>query len=100
MEQHHSPWMTNEYIETLKTSLAVLDYSIDNIDYVQKRGVPFSQAYFVPIHPCRQLFDNEVIERDIDVLFYGAISSERRRHYIEALSNEFKIRIETELFGD
>jgi hypothetical protein len=101
MEQtRSSPWISEKYLYTLLRSLAVLDYSIDNIEYLQTRGVSLYQTYYVPIQPTLSLRQNATGVRDIDILFYGAINSPRRQKFLEALGKKFYVRIETELFGE
>jgi GR25 family glycosyltransferase involved in LPS biosynthesis/predicted nucleic acid-binding Zn-ribbon protein len=100
MEQvRASNWADSDYLTRIRNSLAILDYSRDNIGALTERGVPFQQLYYVPIQPfpCRS---DPQQERDIDVLFYGAVASERRGRYLNALSERLNIRIETNLFGE
>lgn len=99
MEQtRSSPWFTSEYIKLITSSLCVFDYSVENISYLLENGLELYQTYFVPVEPYI-LSSEGSSERDIDVLFYGAINSTRRRTYIEALSEQFNVRVESELFG-
>ena len=98
MEQHISPWITAAYLSILAESLCVFDYSIDNIAFLQTRGIKTHQIYYVPISPIR--LTEARADRDIDVLFYGAINSERRGRYLEALSGRFRLHRAVEVFGD
>lgn len=99
MEQvRASRWVDDAYMAHLRSSLAVLDYSRDNIAALTARGLPFAQMYFVPIRPLRRS-NPPTAGRDIDVLFYGAIASERRGRYINALREKLNLRVETDTFG-
>ncbi len=99
MEQvRASRWVDEAYMARMHASLAVLDYSRDNIAALTERGLPFKQMYFVPIRPLRRAAPQNT-ERDIDVLFYGAIASERRGRYITALRERLNLRVESDTFG-
>lgn len=101
MEQvRASSWATNEYLGRLSNSLAVIDYSSDNIAALHERSLPSKQLYYVPIRPLQLQPEKNEMERDIDVLFYGSIAAERRGRYLNALSEKFNIRVESNLFGD
>ena len=99
MEQvRASRWVDDAYMARMHASLAVLDYSRDNIEALTERGLPFKQLYYVPIRPLRRA-DPQKTARDIDVLFYGAIASERRGRYITALREKLNLRVESDTFG-
>ncbi|OOO29695.1 class I SAM-dependent methyltransferase [Agrobacterium sp. YIC 4121] len=101
MEQvRASSWATNEYLGRLSNSLAVIDYSSDNIAALHERSLPSKQLYYVPIRPLQLQPEKNEVERDIDVLFYGSIAAERRGRYLNALSEKFNIRVESNLFGN
>jgi hypothetical protein len=86
-------WFDATLLENLRRARAVWDYSRENIDFLQARGV--AQARLVPIGFHESLRCIRPAEPDIDVLFYGS-SNERRRHVLAALAKE--CRVET-LFG-
>lgn len=99
MEQvRASSWVNDAYMDRLRSSLAVLDYSRDNIAALTSRGLPSEQMYFVPIRPLHR-HNLPTVDRDIDVLFYGAIASERWGHYINALRKKLNLKVETDTFG-
>lgn len=93
-----SRWVDDGYLGRLQNSLAILDYSRDNIDALIKRGIPSKQIYYMPIRPMRRE-ERPRTERDIDVLFYGAIGSERREQYINALAKRVNLRVVSDTFG-
>lgn len=100
MEQvRASNWVTPKYLELISKSLAILDYSIDNIRSLIDRGLPSRQVFFLPLIPYRSV-DGAAADKDIDVLFYGALSSRRRKEYLNALSGRFNVRVESNLFGE
>lgn len=93
-----SRWVDFGYLARLRNSLAVLDYSTDNITALIERGMVLKQLYYVPIQPTSQ--PDAAQTRDIDVLFYGATGgSDRRDRYLNALSKWLNIRVENNLFG-
>lgn len=99
MEQvRASNWVDQSYITRLENSLAILDYSRDNIDALIQRGIQSKQIYYAPVRPMWR-GEPQREQRDIDVLFYGATSSERRTKYLKALSSRVNIRVESNTFG-
>ena len=94
-----SPWVDTDYLERIRTCLAVLDYSTDNINALIERGLLLKQLFYVPIQPIVRADKKKT--RDVDVLFYGATGgSARRDAYLKALSKQVNVRIENKLFGD
>lgn len=73
-------------------------WASENIEALIKRGIPPKQIYYIPNRPLRREGQPKT-ERDIDVLFYGAVGSDRREKYIKALTKRVKLRIETDTFG-
>ena len=99
MEQvRASRWVTPAYLARLRDSLAVLDYAMDNIAALIEQAIPQKQLYFVPMRPFARPDAGK--PRDIDLLFYGAIASERRQRYLAALQARFPLTIAKETFGD
>lgn len=95
-----SRWFNDEYQHKLNNAYAVLDYSVDNISYLQTKGLSFQQLFFTPLgfHSdfYHQADENEVY----DVLFYGDVKNERRKNYIEKLSSKYKVKVLKSCFGD
>jgi hypothetical protein len=94
-----STWVTPDYLRQLNNSLAILDYSRDNIESLVRRGIPAEQVFHVPLLPYKS-GGEPANDRDIDILFYGSMASHRRKTFVEALSGRFNVRVETSLFGE
>ena len=101
MEQSvSSQWFTAEYFERLNHAEAIFDYSLINIEYLQKNQIPFNKLYYVPIG----LVANSDIAQappslEYDVVFYGDASCPRRRLFLEKLKEKFKVKELEEVFG-
>ncbi|MGF6876461.1 DUF4915 domain-containing protein [Paraburkholderia sp. MM5477-R1] len=101
MEQSvSSRWFTPEYFRMLENSYAIFDYSIDNVAYLQDKGLSRRQIYHLPIgyipNYCPGLDD---VEPDYDVLFYGDVNNDRRRHFIGEIEKHYHVKVINNLFG-
>ena len=77
-----SAWLTASYIELLKNN-EVWDYSIENINNLNKLGV--INVIHMPVGHVKQMERIEKsIHQDIDILFYGSIN-ERRKKILDQL---------------
>lgn len=108
MEQSVSPrWFTQDYINILYNSLAVFDYSPDNIKFLQGQGLPDDLLYYIPLSPINNYLSTELIGKlkkflhykKCEVLFYGDIKNHRRQLFLKELSKNFDLRVEKNLFG-
>lgn len=108
MEQSVSPrWFTQDYINILYNSLAVFDYSPDNIKFLQGKGLPDDLLYYIPLSPINNYLSSELIEKlkksshykKCEVLFYGDIKNHRRQLFLKELFKNFDLRVEKNLFG-
>jgi SAM-dependent methyltransferase len=102
MEQSvSSRWFTAEYFNTLENSLAVLEYSLINVEFMADKGVAYPHVHYLPVGADATYMDSiPVHEKTYDVLFYGdANSSQRRRDMLAALRVHFNVRICSEVFG-
>lgn len=102
MEQSiSSRWFTAEYLQTLQHSLATLEYSLVNIDFLSKNGVAYPHVHYLPVGADGTYRDSTpVLEKTDDVLFYGdASSSQRRREMLAELRVYFNVRVCSEVFG-
>ncbi|PRF64474.1 hypothetical protein C6Q09_24600 [Burkholderia multivorans] len=105
MEQSvSSRWFTDDYLKTLEGSLAVLEYSLKNIEFLDSKGIRYPHVHYLPVgasHDFKADIVAEPIEKKWDLLFYGdAKSSPRRRQMLETLQKHFNVRICSEVFGD
>ena len=96
-----SRWFSDEYYRILENSLAVLEYALTNIDFLQHKGIAYPHVYYLPIGSSENY--GEVVpeqSKSHDVLFYGdANSSARRRKMLEVLRQHFDVSIVSEVFG-
>lgn len=94
-----SRWFTDDYLARLENSLAIFDYSLKNIAFLQDKGLSYRQLYHLPVGFLpRELADS--VPETVDVLFYGDINNDRRRAYIAELKKHFSVKIINDLFGD
>ncbi len=110
MEQSASMrWFDKEYINKLDNSIAILDYSIKNISFLQQQGLSYKKIFYLPIscHPNVELTQqrigwniNSSHQKKYDVLFYGDTHNERRSEALATLAKKFNIKIINNLFGD
>jgi hypothetical protein len=102
MEQSvSSRWFTNAYLETLENSLAVLEYSLVNIDFMANKSVAYPHVHYLPVG-ASATYGNTIplLEKSCDILFYGdSNSSLRRREMLDALRQNFNVLVASEVFG-
>lgn len=103
MEQSVSQrWFSQEYLFVLHESLCVLDYSINNIEYLSLNGIQYPKVFYVPVG-ARSLSDDNLpnpIKKTIDILFYGDVkSSPRRQRILSTLQDYYNITIIDDKFG-
>ncbi|MDD0823415.1 hypothetical protein PTQ27_02880 [Mannheimia sp. AT1] len=95
-----SRWFNKEYLNKLSNAYAVLDYSLDNISFLQKNGLSFQKIFFSPLGFYPSFF-NHMEENEIyDVLFYGDIKNERRKKYIDKLASKYRVKVIKNSFGN
>ena len=102
MEQSvNSRWFTDEYIQILENSVAVLDYSTANIGFLTTKGLSPRQIYYLPIGYIPE-YKPELarIEENCDVIFYGDARNERRQRFLHELKKHCDVRIIDNLFGE
>ncbi|OOF53792.1 hypothetical protein BKK56_10650 [Rodentibacter genomosp. 2] len=96
-----SRWFTPNYLKKLNYAYKVFDYSIENIKYLENKGINKRNLYFMPISynsGYADLIGKE--NEEYDVLFYGDSSNTRRKRYLNSLAENFNIRIVSNLFGE
>lgn len=95
-----SRWFTNDYIKILCDSVATIDYSRVNIEFLAAKGVEYPKIHYVPIGAVYGSVD-EKKTREYDFVFYGdSLSCERRRYFLEKLKRKYRVKICNNVFGD
>lgn len=84
-------WFTPEYTQKLNNALSVADYSLYNFKYLKKNNIAAGKLHYLPIAPDAAKFSS-LATRKTDVLFYGAIKSERRQKALAYLEEELPIK--------
>ena len=98
MEQAPSPrWFTQEYFDVLHDSLRVLDYSLENVEFLKKNLV--AHVDHVPIGAMPRYGETIPAGKECDVLFYGDAGSPRRRYMLQELGRKFDVRVLTGVYG-
>lgn len=93
-------WFTDKYITDLNNSLAILDYSIANIEYLETKGIGYPLVYYMPIGIHNITNNSGGQKKDFDFLFYGdSLSSPRRRYMLKKLSERFHVHVVNDIFG-
>jgi hypothetical protein len=96
-----SRWFNAEYFHTLENSLAVLDYSLNNIEYLAKKSIAYPHIFYLPIGARDDQKLSIAREKRYDILFYGDYkSSPRRRRFLDRLDGKYNLKIVDEVFGD
>jgi hypothetical protein len=96
-----SRWFSDTYISAMENSLAVFDYALENIEFLETKGLAFPQIYYVPIGASKTYAAENSKVKDIDVLFYGDYkSSERRRALLDKASAHFNVTRADSVFGE
>lgn len=102
-----SPVLSPEYLEVLAQSQGILDSSKRNIQLLRSLGfdneamsqltLSHAQNIEVPLNS-RNANVPGIDQRDIDVLFYGAVN-ERRRVALEHISSRFTVLVVSDTYG-
>lgn len=95
-----SRWFTDDYLARLENSLAIFDYSLKNIAFLQDKGLSYRQIYHLPVGLLPRELVKHPVSETVDVLFYGDINNDRRRAYVAELKKHFSVKIINDLFGD
>jgi hypothetical protein len=84
MEQSvSSRWFTDTYFEKLNSSLAVLEYALVNIEFMEKNGVAYPHVHYLPVGASISYFNStNVFEKKYDIIFYGDSNSSCRREWL------------------
>jgi hypothetical protein len=96
-----SRWFSDHYIQDMENSLAVLEYSIQNMTFLEGKGIAYPHVYYLPIGASLSYGAHEKVEKDIDLLFYGDYkSSPRRQRLLQVAESHFKVVRADTVFGD
>lgn len=97
-----SRWFSEKYISDLDNSLAVFDYSLTNIEFLESKGIKYPHVYYIPIGlPSSSIRSTNKEEKEHDFLFYGdSNSSPRRIEFLSKLQEKFNVKIYNNLFGE
>ena len=94
-------WFTDDYLDTLNRSFAVLEYATYNFPFLKRKGIDYPNLYYLPVGGITGF--GQTVEKSIkatDVLFYGDnLTSTRRQNMLSALNSKFNVRIENNLYG-
>lgn len=87
------------YLELLRNAVAVWDYSLTNVRFLQQQGINRVIHFPIAYHPTLRCL-NQDVSKDIDVIFCGSLRP-RRLKIIEALRAQ-GLRVETPqgIYGD
>jgi len=100
----NSRWFTPEYIDMLKKCSSIMEYKIDNIDFLVEQGIDRDKIFYLPLGGnSENLSEGTAMEtyKKYDFIFYGdSLSSERRRVFLDALSRKYRVKICNEVFAD
>jgi hypothetical protein len=101
LEQLQDPvWDTPSYMALLNKADAIIDYSLANIAKLAERGFPYHRLYWVPFGILPGHNDHALeTAKSTDVLFYGAINSERRQRLFAEIRKHFNLEVASSTFG-
>ncbi|MEI9428625.1 methyltransferase domain-containing protein [Mesorhizobium sp. Cs1299R1N3] len=97
-----SRWFTKEYFVALENSVAVLDYSLVNIEFLEEHNIAYPHVFYLPIGASDKLiYEVDSREKEYDFVFYGDyFSSERRRRMLDEFGRHFKVKLCNGTFGE
>jgi hypothetical protein len=102
-----SRWFTDDYLTTLRSAQAIVDYSPFNIQHLTNSGVPYDKTFYVPagisIDLYREYRSMRLAKGDLPackILFYGDDQCKRREEFLKRISQEFDLTIINNTFGD
>lgn len=94
-----SRWLTSKYYSVLRNAHYVFDYSTKNIAFFKENTDFGSRFYYLPIDYLPNFYSVKV-KQEYEVVFYGDINNVRRKRIIEQLSQDFNVKVISEVFGD
>ena len=96
-------WFTPEYLSKLENSLAVLDYSRNNLEFLSQKNINYPLTYFLPLGGFvnyKNFLKLGYSSKKYEILFYGDTNSERRKILLDELKKYFNVKIVTNVFGN
>ena len=95
-------WFTDEYINSLKNSLAVLEYSLLNIKYLAENGIRYPNIYHLRIGASTtNSSPNNTPHKKYDFIFYGDVnSSQRRQKILKEFKKKYNVLVCNDTFGE
>ena len=96
-----SRWFSDKYLSDMENSFAVLEYSLQNIEFLESKGIAYPQVYYLPIGTSPSYGGKIAAAKDIDVLFYGDYKScPRRQRLLDWAETRFKVVRADTVFGE
>ncbi|MDP4300088.1 methyltransferase domain-containing protein [Leptothrix discophora] len=102
-------WMTPQYLDTLRESRAMIDYSLDNLNYFAERDIRYPHCHYLPVGSMPgydpygvgdgQDDAHREIDQDIELVFYGDSHVPRRRAILDELGRHFRLTELSNTFG-
>lgn len=95
-------WFTDAYFSTLENSVAMLDYSLTNIEFLANKGLAYPHVFYLPIGTSLERPPvTPPSEKEYDFLFYGDYySSPRRAKMLDVLKDRFNVKLCNNAFGE
>lgn len=107
MEQSvSSRWFNDDYFNTLEHSIAIMDYSLKNIAFLQDEGhFPYQRLFYTPVsNLSKEIVFSDASAKNVDVeydvVFYGDANAPRRKMFLDEIGKRFKLLVVSEVFGD
>ena len=103
-----SRWFTQKYNQTLRESLAVLEYTHAGIKFLDGLDISYPKVYYLPVRAVSDYVSYLRTkgvhlsrgEKEYDVLFYGDSYNLRRNKFLEKIGSVFRVKVINNLFGD
>jgi hypothetical protein len=96
-----SRWFSDQYLSDMNNSFAVMEYSLQNIEFLVGKGIVYPQVYYMPIGALPSYAGALPTTKDIDILFYGDYKScPRRQRLLDWAETRFKVVRADTVFGD
>ncbi len=96
-----SRWFSDQYLSDMENSFAVMEYSLQNIEFLAGKGIAYPQVYYMPIGASPSYAGVLPATKDIDILFYGDYKScPRRQRLLDWAETRFKVVRADTVFGD